>query len=192
LQALDQYNKKFHEAYTKERRRFQELRRLNGHSETLNTADFVSIVCTIWPFWSTPSDRRSSFQKVGILQDRIASDLVDRSKFTATMPLPPPVSLAFLRGSLGIHRGSLFMMKHTESRAPHVDGRGIACGLGEGFLGVLRGEVRQGATDHLQIIGTGGEATLGGCFSHFSAKKGRTGGVGDPGPDYAAARTELL
>jgi hypothetical protein len=92
LQALDQYNKKFHEAYTKERKRFQEQQRLEGRSETLNTSNFLSIVCDIWPFWSNPSDRRSAFKKVGILQHRLASDLVDRSKFTAVMKPPPPVS----------------------------------------------------------------------------------------------------
>jgi hypothetical protein len=95
LQALDQFNKKFHMAYNKERKRYQKIRRMNSQPETINTADFFTIVSQIWPFWSTPSDRRVAFQKVGILQNRLDASLVDRSKFTAIMPEPPAVSPSF-------------------------------------------------------------------------------------------------
>ena len=46
LQALDQYNKKFHEAYKKQKNLYKEML---PPGQALNTADFVRIVAQMWP-----------------------------------------------------------------------------------------------------------------------------------------------
>lgn len=55
----------------------------------LNTAGFLRTVVSIWPFWSTPSDRRTAFRKAGVLQTGLAPEHTNRSKFC--MLDPPPV-----------------------------------------------------------------------------------------------------
>jgi len=85
LQALDQCNKKFHEACKKEK----DLMNKGIGNRTLNTADQLKILVTIWPFWCNPTDRINAFSKVGIEQTHLAPDNVDRSKFI--MHSPPPV-----------------------------------------------------------------------------------------------------
>ena len=81
LQALDQFNKKFGEAYTKEKKRLLGEKVDAFGKYSLGTADFVEICLRIWPFWSTPSDRRRAFKLVGVTQVGINSSGVDKSAF---------------------------------------------------------------------------------------------------------------
>jgi len=91
LQALDQFNKKYHEAYKKEKKRYKAALRDEGVSDPqLDLADFLQINAEIWNTWWSPSDRRTSFRRVGILQNRIDATKVNREKFH--FPLPPPVA----------------------------------------------------------------------------------------------------
>ena len=90
LQALDQCNKKYHEAYNKAIKRYKENLNDQGiTSPSLTLSDFLQINAEIWSTWWTPLDRRNAFRRVGILQRGLDSDQVDRSKFY--FPPPPPL-----------------------------------------------------------------------------------------------------
>ena len=80
LQALDQYNRKFHQEY---RKGVKEERRLrNKPTMRISFIDFLLIFSRIWFHWSSPMDRIRSFRKVGITAHGLRPDLVNRSKFT--------------------------------------------------------------------------------------------------------------
>jgi len=59
LQPPDQYNKKFHLAYEKNKELHK--RRI---TRSLTTADQLQILTEIWSYWSTPVDRIKSYLKV--------------------------------------------------------------------------------------------------------------------------------
>ena len=86
LQALDQFNKKFAEAYTKEKKRYLQEKKDAHESYSLSTSDFYQICLSIWPAWSTPSDRRRAFRKVGLSQVGINASNVNRSAFHMMPP----------------------------------------------------------------------------------------------------------
>ena len=88
-QALDQYNKMFHESYNKERRRYkQEQRDRDMHSMT--QADFLCVVERVWFHWWSPADRRNAFKKVGITIKGIDKSQINRSKFVMPPRSPQP------------------------------------------------------------------------------------------------------
>jgi hypothetical protein len=91
LQALDQYNKKFHEAYKNGKSAFRSAEKArmkdNNYSAPINTNAFLKIISTIWFSWSTKLDRIRSFQKVGITCGGLFSELVSRRGFVATLEL---------------------------------------------------------------------------------------------------------
>ena len=107
LQALDQINKQCHERYKKEKNRFKRSRTLNHGTDSLNTADFLSILARMWPHWSCPSDRVRSFERVGITQQIINTADIDRSKFVIEKPAPPPPPLNITPESpVGVRKNS--------------------------------------------------------------------------------------
>jgi hypothetical protein len=116
LQALDQYNRMFHQKYRQEKERYKMARRPAGGSSqvSLNIQDFLAITCAIWPFWSSPMDRRTSFRKVGIEQDSIAAGNINRSKFSMAAPPQPaaaPMSID-VPSPAGVRKGSNAYYRH--------------------------------------------------------------------------------
>ena len=86
-QAIDQFGKNFHTQYNKARRVFKENK---PESYTMNDADFVEVALSVWHQWATPADIMRCFQKVGIMQTRLAPEAIDRQSAGFTMPPPRP------------------------------------------------------------------------------------------------------
>ena len=83
LQALDQYNRKFHIVYRSGVKEERKIR--NKPTMRISFVQFMIIFARVWFYWSSPLDRVRSFRKVGITahgSHGIRPDLVNRSKFT--------------------------------------------------------------------------------------------------------------
>ena len=80
LQALDQYNRKFHIVYRSGVKEERKIR--NKPTMRISFVQFMIIFSRVWFHWSSPLDRVRSFRKVGITAHGIRPDLVNRSKFT--------------------------------------------------------------------------------------------------------------
>jgi hypothetical protein len=78
LQALDQLNRKWHEAY---KRGVMQMHYDQQNEKLVITLDlFFVIVCMYWFNWCNVLDRQAAFRRVGITRV-LNSALVDRSKF---------------------------------------------------------------------------------------------------------------
>lgn len=146
LQALGQFNKKYHMAYEKEKRRYKEdLKRMGRKDPHLSLADFLIINSEMWNTWWTPSDRRTAFRRVGILQNRIDSSEVDRSKFV--MPLPPPVDTVPVRrvaeSPFRLAKGTVHYWKAKYEAQVELTGEIIDTEVGPTEAGVLEPEIVQ-------------------------------------------------
>ncbi|KAK3277363.1 hypothetical protein CYMTET_14622 [Cymbomonas tetramitiformis] len=103
LQALDQFNKKFHNQYIKAKKNYKkekvvQLTRESGkpHSSgdiKLSKIDFLIIFSRISLDWCTAEDRRTSFRVVGILQNALAPSEIDRKAFIVQPESPKATSV---------------------------------------------------------------------------------------------------
>ena len=83
-QALDQLNHKFHLEMHKAKKRYKrEHQHPDQHESqvTITYASIINIFKSMWFHWSSHEDRKTSFAKVGILQNRIAPWCIERSGF---------------------------------------------------------------------------------------------------------------
>ena len=143
LQALDQFNRKYHLAYNKEKRRYKRELRESGFADpTLSLADFLEINAGIATTWWTPSDRRAAFRRVGILQNRLDASKVDRSKFV--FPSPPPTATAAAAAAphlppspKGLAKGgnAYFKRKYEDLSAAYEELRNVE--VGPSLAGIL-------------------------------------------------------
>ncbi|KAK3263969.1 hypothetical protein CYMTET_27261 [Cymbomonas tetramitiformis] len=91
LQALDQFNKKFHNQYNKAKKNYKKEKASQLTQETgkphstgdikLSKVDFLIIFSRISMDWSTAEDRRTAFRVVGLLQNAMAPSEIDRKSF---------------------------------------------------------------------------------------------------------------
>ena len=133
-------------AYEKEKRRYKEdLKRMGRKDPHLSLADFLIINSEIWNTWWAPSDRRTAFRRVGILQNRIDSSEVDRSKFV--MPLPPPVDTVPVRrvaeSPFRLAKGTVHYWKAKYEAQVELTGEIIDTEVGPTEAGVLEPEIVQ-------------------------------------------------
>jgi hypothetical protein len=197
LQALDQFNKKFHCAYARERKRYQKDLELNGSATHLKTSDFVRIVMDMWPYWSTPSDRRAAFRKVGILQDRLDSKQINRSKFAATFPEPPPVGDVDSFKTrpdepVGVKKGSAAYWKAMYDGACVIIDAQLERQVGPKESGVLVPKKKQDVKQpsRARIIDGHGSATLSGLLEKVQEKNAEKTAAEDAKAARALQRAE--
>jgi hypothetical protein len=129
LQALDQYNRKFHIEYNKGLR---EYRITEGYSRgcpaeevNLGVKDFLAIFSTVWFNWSSKLDRITAFRRVGICTDALRPDLVNRKNFTGAV-LPGAAAGTSSAGT------SSAAAAPTSSSDPAASADGITDGEGGG------------------------------------------------------------
>ena len=92
--ALDQYNKKFHVDYNAGKKYLRCI--FDNQALCISNKNFMRIFCLIWFSWSSPLDRVRSFSKVGITNEGLRPDLIDRSNFfvpieNVNSPEPSPL-----------------------------------------------------------------------------------------------------
>ena len=111
LQALDQFNKKFHERYKKAKQRYKKTRQLEAHNPnldvSLNTSDFLRIIAEQWPHWCEPGDVRRAFELVGIISNGINTSDINKSKFRLEVPQleSQPMNTTIV-SPIGVRKGS--------------------------------------------------------------------------------------
>eukprot|EP00854_Cymbomonas_tetramitiformis_P009841 gene9842-11656_t len=121
FQALDQVNHQLHSEYNKGVREFKKLRKTQlamryhrkvDESEVkVNATDFLRIFCDIWFTWSTVMDRKIAWRRVGIMQECIAPDEINREHFVVhagpEVKDSVPLSFADFSGSPeGVRKGT--------------------------------------------------------------------------------------
>jgi hypothetical protein len=82
LQALDQCNKGFHQAYIAGLTQYRNCYRNGGHA-SIDLGAFIEIVVNIWFTWCTKLDRQVAFRRVGIT-NVINAQLINRDRFMHT------------------------------------------------------------------------------------------------------------
>ncbi|KAK3249698.1 hypothetical protein CYMTET_40890 [Cymbomonas tetramitiformis] len=120
FQALDQVNRKLHQEIEKAVREFKLVRLMqlklirptvDISDISVGMTDFVRIFCSIWFSWCTPMDRITAFRRVGIFQNALAPDQIDRTNFIyqpeekTTLQAPPDVA-NFSGSPEGLRKGS--------------------------------------------------------------------------------------
>ncbi|KAK3242282.1 hypothetical protein CYMTET_48019 [Cymbomonas tetramitiformis] len=90
-EALDQFNKKFHNQYNKAKKNYKKEKASQLTQETgkphstgdikLSKVEFLIIFSRISMDWSTAEDRRTAFRVVGLLQNAMAPSEIDRKAF---------------------------------------------------------------------------------------------------------------
>lgn len=132
LQALDQYNSKFHRDYNKAKEAFKEAfkARHGNRPPHIGLKEFLSILGgdsslglpAMWFSWADPYDIVTAFRKVGIAGNVLCPDNIDRSEFihqaaaerdVAAAPSASPVVSVeeAARTPDGVRSGSLEAMK---------------------------------------------------------------------------------
>ena len=105
LQALDQFNKKFHNQYNKAKKNYKKEAAVMLASETgkthtsgdikLTKIDFLKIFSRISLDWSTAEDRRTAFRVVGILQNALDPSEICRKAFIVQPESPKAPTITF-------------------------------------------------------------------------------------------------
>jgi hypothetical protein len=120
LQALDQYNKKCHEAYKKALRVWK-ANHAGGDDESVNIGAFYEILTSFWLTWSSPVERMNAFRKVGI-SATLDPSAVDTGRFKAVVEQQALISMSSaaaateLQLDLSIPEGSMMSPDGTQKQ----------------------------------------------------------------------------
>uniref|UniRef100_A0A7S3NNK5 DDE-1 domain-containing protein n=1 Tax=Aureoumbra lagunensis TaxID=44058 RepID=A0A7S3NNK5_9STRA len=142
LQSLDQYNRQFHCRYNKAKNNLKKQLDRN-----MNTGDFISLVARIWKDWSSVDDRINSFAQVGILQNRVAPENIDRSQFYVQ---PPPKEVqkvnTTIASPVGVEKESAEYWQEKYAQAQKIIEAQANREVDPAEAGIMRVEQRQNKT----------------------------------------------
>ena len=85
----------------------------------MTQGDFLAIVCSIWPNWSSRVDRTGSFRKVGITPSGLSAETISKRSFNFAIPdkFLPKVAPSFSQSPEGVRKGSAEYLQFKLKRA---------------------------------------------------------------------------